>query len=77
MLELLLHAMTRLFDLCIDKFEVFSHFLTMAEVDFLGIPAWNKQTREMDTTLRKRDWSEMQHCSSSYRWSFDNIDCSK
>ena len=31
----------------------------MAEVDFLGIPAWNKQTREMDTTLRKRDWSEM------------------
>ena len=72
MFELLLHPMTRLFNLCIDKFEVFSHFLTMAEVDFWGIPAWNKQTRKMDTTLRKRDWSEMQHCSSSYCWSFDN-----
>jgi len=25
--------MTGLFDLCVDKFEVFSHFLAMTEVD--------------------------------------------
>ena len=55
MFELLWHPMTRLFGQCIDKFEGFSHFLTMAEVDFWGIPASIKQTREMDTTLHKRD----------------------
>ena len=53
MLELLLHAMTRLFDLCIDKFEVFSHFLTMAEVDLLGIckTAKTVDARTMDLSL--------------------------
>ena len=36
---LLLHLMIGLFDRCTDKFKVFSHFLAMAEVDFLCIHA--------------------------------------
>ena len=47
--------MTGLFDRCIYQFEVFSSFLAMAEVDFCCLHAWDKQTRDMDTTLSKRD----------------------
>ena len=55
-MELLLHPMTELFDRCTDKFEVFSRFLAMAEVDFWFIHASHdyKQTRGMYTTLSKR-----------------------
>ena len=49
--------MTELFDRCTYQFEVFTRFLAMAEVDFWCIHAWDKQTREMDTTLSKRDRS--------------------
>ena len=49
--------MTGHFDRCTDHFEVFSLFLAMAEVDFWYIHAWDKQTRELDTTLSKRDQS--------------------
>ena len=49
--------MTGLLDRCTDQIEVFSRFLVMAEVDFCCIYVWDKQTREMDTTLSKRDRS--------------------
>ena len=44
--------MTRLFDLCAIKSEVFPRFLTIAKVDFwcisLHVRAWDKQTQDMD-----------------------------
>ena len=48
----MLHSMTRLFDLCTNKSEVFPRFLTIAKVDFwckfLHVDAWDKQTQDMD-----------------------------
>ena len=53
--------MTGLFDHCVDQLEVSRFLAAIAEVDFSCIRALkkktNKQTREMDTTLSKRDRS--------------------
>ena len=46
--------MTWLFDCWTVQFEIFSRFLAKSEVDFWCIHALDK-TREMDTTLSKRD----------------------
>ena len=39
----------------VPLFEVVSRFLVMVEVDCWCINAWDKQTREMDTPLNKRE----------------------
>ena len=78
MMKLVEHLITGFLNHCTDQFEVFSHFLVMAEVDFWCIHAWGKQTREMDTTSSKPDRSLMwyqyfgicqlflQYCSIGY-----------
>ena len=53
-MKLIGHPITWLFDRFTNQFEI-SRFLAKAEVDFWCVHAWDKKTREMDTTLSKRD----------------------